>query len=205
MLQMDDSLSKEQNWYLFGKACIEDQCAGAQWKSLLEQRAKECGYSAYSMQRFVDYARALEHLDEQIPGLKAEILEKKHRLSLNSTLSLARRDKETIIATLKRLADENVKICEIFPEEKDRRTNSGKKSSKTVKDTPAYDPDAQAMGLVYTIPSWMIVMDRVNITADFNAITVNAHRRLKKALEDLRNFADTMLTNIMEGDSHGSI
>ena len=205
MLQMDDGLSKEQNWYWFGKVCIEDQRAGAQWKSLLKQRAKECGYSAYSMQRFVEYARALEHLDEQIPGLKAEILEKKHRLSLNSTLALARRDKETIVATLERLADENVKICELFPKEKDLRTNSGKKTSKTVKDMPAYDPDAQAMGLVYTIPSWMIVMDRVNMTADLNTITVNAYRRLKRALEDLRNLADTMLTNIVEGDSHDSI
>jgi len=73
----------------------------------------------------------------------------------------------------------------------------------TIKDMPTYDPDAEITSLTYTIPSWIGSIDRVLQKQDFNNASENAKQKLKKALDNLKFSADTIILS-ME-DTNGRI
>ena len=156
------------------------------------------GYSGASVRHFEDYVRSINRIRAAAPHAADLLLEGHVPLSISKTEFLARKTPEKIEAAMKQLINPETRLADIFPDYKNRNDKKPKRPDITVKDTPAYDPDAQVAGLIYTIPSWIAIMDRVSMTADFNAITVSAHRRLRKALHDLKNLAETMLSNITE-------
>ena len=170
---------------------------------LFDLVGKKYGYSSSSVRHFDEYFRAVNRIAEMVPRAAKLLLESRIMLSIHKTEFLAKQSPEVIDMALTRLFDPETTFRDVFPDYKDRtgKKDRAKKPKITVKDTPAYNPDAQVAGLIYTIPSWISIMDRVSMTADFNAITVSAHRRLRKALHDLKDLAETMLVNITKDTS----
>ena len=85
---------------------------------------------------------------------------------------------------------------EIQPLGSDRSTPTKPKPS--VKDMPAYDPDAEITGLTLTIPSWSSSIDRTKNKADLSSISDNARVRLAEALAELQIKIAEMLDAIKE-------
>ena len=56
------------------------------------------------------------------------------------------------------------------------------KPAPSVKDTPAFDPDAEITGLALTIPSWCSSMERVRHTINPDIVSENAKSRLRSSL-----------------------
>ena len=195
-----DNLTKEQRWYQMGEECIQERDSQLTQNERYALIAAKYGYSSASVRHFEDYVRAINRIRAVASCTAETLLEGRISLSINKTEFLSRQTADKIEAALPQLANPKTRFNDIFPDYKDRRAKEykSKKSIATVKDMPAYDPDAQVAGLTYTIPSWTDVMDRVRLNADFNAVTVGAHRGLKKALENLKTAAETMLNSMTE-------
>ena len=76
------------------------------------------------------------------------------------------------------------------------------KRSASVKDMPAYDPDATLTGLALPAPSWAGSIRRVRERADMPAVSPAAKVRLAAALEELQNEIASILS-VIEEDPDG--
>lgn len=70
--------------------------------------------------------------------------------------------------------------------------------SASIKNMPAYDPDAEISSLTLTIPSWVSSIDRTRSTANFSIVSFNAREKLEKQLIDLKETIEDMLAAIKE-------
>ena len=68
----------------------------------------------------------------------------------------------------------------------------------SVKNMPEYDPDAEILSLVFTIPSWISSIERTRSSADFTEISSNARQRLEYELSRLQSAVDTVLSTVKE-------
>lgn len=73
----------------------------------------------------------------------------------------------------------------------------------SVKDMPAYDPDAEAVGLTLTIPTWASSISRVKIIMDKTKMSREARKNLVEALKKLKNRIDEMLSELGEEENDG--
>ena len=67
----------------------------------------------------------------------------------------------------------------------------------TVKDMPAFDPDAYVSSLTLTIPSWISSIKRTAANSDIKMLSVKARYDLVKVLNDLISISTT-IKNILE-------
>ena len=68
----------------------------------------------------------------------------------------------------------------------------------SVKDMPAFDPDAEITGLTLTIPSWASSIDRTRSKADLSIVSDRARDRLAEALTELQGKVSDMLIALKE-------
>lgn len=68
----------------------------------------------------------------------------------------------------------------------------------SVKDMPAFDPDAEVSSLALTIPSWSSSIKRTHTTANLSIISPYAKKRLLSALETLEASIDELRCAIKE-------
>ena len=68
----------------------------------------------------------------------------------------------------------------------------------SIKDMPAFDPDADINGLALTIPSWSSSIDRVRKQTDLSIISTKARDRLIKQLHSLVDHVSDLLGAIKE-------
>lgn len=71
-------------------------------------------------------------------------------------------------------------------------------SNLSIKDMPAYDPDAELTGLTLTVPSWMGSIQRVRSKADLHKAYDEAKTALIAALSQLQEQIQDMLCAIKE-------
>ena len=69
----------------------------------------------------------------------------------------------------------------------------------SIKDMPAYDPDAEIVSLTLTVPSWISSINRVKEFSDMENTSQAARVGLKKALIRLKSTTDKMLTALRKG------
>jgi len=191
--------SKEQRWYRIGKQCLEEREAG---RTGLCRTSRQIGlehdYAESSVRMFADYAKAIDLLQSKAPVVVPDILGGRLRLSLVNTATLSRKSPEEILRIAQFLSEPSNSVKEVFPGASHKPKEKKNAGHATVKDMPAYDPDAHVIGLAYTIPNWVSQIDNAFRITDFGTITVKAHRRLVSALDALKNIAETMLNILME-------
>ena len=68
----------------------------------------------------------------------------------------------------------------------------------SIKDMPVYDPDAELISLVFTIPSWRRSIARVQEVADVDRASREARLRLIEALMLLEVTADKLIDVVKE-------
>ncbi len=68
----------------------------------------------------------------------------------------------------------------------------------SIKDMPVYDPDAEMISLVFTIPSWRRSIARVQEVADVDRASPEARLRLIEALMLLEVTADKLIDVVKE-------
>lgn len=74
-----------------------------------------------------------------------------------------------------------------------------KKDKKfAIKDMPEYDPDAEILSLIFTIPSWIESLDRVLSLDTYKVASPKAKVKLKEELKNLEFSICTMLLALEE-------
>ena len=205
-------ITKECRRYLIGKTCgllKDNRNAEELVIDVYTRCGPEFGYTPASMKNLIAYARDIDHLYKIAPDVASIILAGQIKLSRKHISALAKMPLPDIRMVIDRLDSEKTPVALIFKEQKERPKIKGKRGRPkgytpvlapctSVKDIPSYDPDAQVMALSFTIPSWVSIVDKTFMNADFSAISLMARSKLKDELTGLKNITDAMITILLE-------
>lgn len=201
------SINDSCRHYILGRACIIEKERLLSSGSDLHDLGSGFGYAKSSVQKFVTYAKAIDYLQSVSPALVIKILDGNIRLSMENTIRLSHKEISEIFRIAELLSNKDTKVADIFPcrESKTRKALRRKLATvpvsgkpATIKDIPAYDPDALASSLSYTIPSWVNTIERVFMNVDFCTISVKARYKLRKELVILADTAGIMIDTLRE-------
>jgi len=194
--------------YLLGKMCYCEHEANPNipWRVLFMKLGETFNLTESSLRRYMSYKVAMERLHEMVPELVPKIIEGNARLSVVNAITASHMSANEIRSAMKKLQDDNIPINSVFPERWRNNTtmrlcSSGKADSEpkqTVKDTPAFDPEAQISGISFTIPTWVSAIDRAFTATDFLNISLNARYRFLKELTTLKAIAEVVLDMLRE-------
>lgn len=170
-----------------------------------ERLGEEYKISHATVLKYEQYAQALDAISEVTPELIPKILSGELKISHDNIVELSQlsgQDARRLSQYITREAIEFLRYSDMrkfFPK---RQDSVGKLSVQmptvSVKDMPAYDPDAEISSLALTIPSWVSSIERVRSATNFGDITGNASRSLEKELLCLKETINSMLTAIRE-------
>ena len=165
--------------------------------------AEENHISQGTVQKYAMYTRALEEIGKVCPTIVPKILAGMYKISHKNLLELSRMEPSEMRKVVRKIevaqqpfVQYNKTRREIQPASSDG--SAPIKPKPSVKDMPAYDPDAEITGLTLTIPSWSSSIDRTKNKADLSSISDNARIRLAEALAELQLKIAEMLDAIKE-------
>ena len=172
-----------------------------------ERIGKQYHIGASTVRKYEYYAIALDQFRETLPDFVDAHLAGKYKISLDRVSSM-------LVMSPQQLQEECDKIIvetqtqtpTIWKKRSLSETSKAENETKkavTVKDMPAYDPDAEISSLALTIPSWISTMNRVASTTNIMSTTRDGRERLAHALIHLKETASGMLLSIKEGEQSG--
>ena len=169
-----------------------------------EKIASEHQISNGSVQKYAMYTRALEEIGKVVPTLIPNILSGRYKISHKNIIELSKMPPEDIKKVARKIEKSEIPYVQYQTSRQEIQGTAnrfGRVSSNapSVKDMPAYDPDAEITGLTLTIPSWASSIDRTMQKADLTVVSDNARSKLAKALHNLQDTIADMLTAIKEG------
>ncbi len=159
-----------------------------------------------TVQKYANYSRAVDEIGKHEPKLVAKILSGNYKISHKNVVELSKLTPDEI-RRVNRKIDANA-----APFVQYKRTRSvidtGRKDTGTpeeqqgpsVKDMPAFDPDAEVSSLTLTIPSWSSSIERTRSRANLSIVSSNAKNRLIGALQTLQDSVEEMLSAIKEDE-----
>lgn len=170
--------------------------------STSKRLGKEYHISHATVDKYGVYAHALDMLSEAVPELVPKILSGEVKISHENVVGLSRLSQQEILLLGKQIFDDNIdligysSIRKVLPKRHDSPKQLTPIPAGSVKDMPAYDPDAEISSLALTIPSWVSSIDRTRSIANLSKISCNARCKLEKELLNLKETIDTMLIDI---------
>lgn len=166
--------------------------------------ADEHQISNGSVQKYAMYTRALEEIGKSAPTLVPKILSGRYKISHKNIIDLSKMPPSDIKKVARKIEVSQrpyVQYQESRQEIQNPANRFGRTASKvpSVKDMPAFDPDAEITGLTLTIPSWASSIERTRQKADLTGVSDNARNKLAEALLSLQETTSDMLAAIKEG------
>jgi hypothetical protein len=126
----------------------------------VEKLGGEYRVSGKTVKKYGSYARAIDKLSQKEPELISNILTGEVKISQDDIRALSKRYSATINDVKNKLKNKEnnfinySNIRKVIPPQKEKIT---------VKDMPAYDPDAEISSLTLTIPSWISSIERTKL------------------------------------------
>ena len=165
--------------------------------------ASEHQISNGSVQKYAMYTRALEEIGKAAPTLVPNILSGRYKISHKNIIDLSKMPPEDIKKVARKIEKSEIPYVQYQTSRQEIQGTTSRfgrvaSNAPSVKDMPAYDPDAEITGLTLTIPSWASSIDRTRKKADLTGVSDNARSKLAKALHDLQDTISDMLTAIKE-------
>lgn len=154
--------------------------------------------------KYGTYARAILEIEKKEAQLVSKILSGRFKISYDNTLLLAKYSEGELKRFNRKLdADANYfsrykKTRELLVMPKEEKEEEKDEKQRTIKDMPAYDADADVVGLALTVPSWTSSIQRVWKKTDFETVSQNAKTNLATALEELNATAIDVIQTLRE-------
>lgn len=155
--------------------------------------------------RYGKYAQALDKLSKIMPEFVPKLLNGELKMSQDCVIQLAKLSQKEIIESINQVTTDNCDFISYSDMRKffSKPQNSSKKKplpipDGSVKNMPAYDPDAEFSSLAFTIPSWVSSINRTRSNTIIGKTSENVRGRLKNELLDLKETIDTILMYIEE-------
>ncbi len=169
-----------------GKKLYEGSAGLTKKRFAGEYHLDPCSITRYSI-----YAQAIDYIASIKLETVNQILASKMKTSM-----------EAVMACYGKSEDEVTKLLTAS-----RRSTSAKKAvsaeekigkGATIKDMPAFDPDAEINSLALTIPSWISTINRTHSSAKFSLLTAKGRKQLEQELYKLQKTTQMMLHALRE-------
>ena len=166
---------------------------------------KENNVSAATVQKYAYFTRALEVIGQKEPKMVPKILSGQYKFSHKTVVDMSNLSEEEIRRINRRMERNPADYIQNRVVRKS--TGAGKKYEAipkeellgpSVKDMPAFDPDAEISSLTLTIPSWQSSMERAKTAADLSIVSSQSKKGLVNALYSLKDTIASLLQE-MEG------
>jgi hypothetical protein len=164
-----------------------------------ERLGKEYLISPTTIEKYSSYTQSLDTLSKIQPDLLPKILSGQIKISQGNVIGLSKLSPTDIHRVSADLLEDKITYSTtraIVPKKKDSNPGFSSAPIGSVKDMPAYDPDAEILSLVFTIPSWVSSIDRTRSAANLINVSGNARQKLEEELIGLRSVVDIMLLAI---------
>ncbi len=168
-----------------------------------ERLSKEYSISQASILNYEKYTQALDLLTRIVPDLVPRILTSEIKISLENAIAFSHLSVPEIRGLNQSLSDNPKEFISNLRQTLLKKQNSTEKGTLlipvgSIKEMPAYDPDAKISSLTLTIPSWISSINRTRSASDFNDVTDKACRKLEKELAELKETINNMLADLKE-------
>lgn len=165
--------------------------------------ADENHISQGTVQKYAMYTRALEEIGKICPALIPKILSGRYKISHKNLLELSRMSPEEMKKVVRKIEVTQQPFVKYNTTRQEVQRSTGlfgrtANTGPSVKDMPAFDPDAEITGLTLTIPSWASSIDRTRSKADLRIVSDKARGRLAEALTELQDKVSEMLAALKE-------
>ena len=169
---------------------------------IAEEIATELGLAVGTILKYGRYASAIESIKRLDPVVARSILSHRIRISHEDLQSLIiNEDRLNIIRMLSQeLKKPKVVYCELkrrMIEENKKKTikrerRMQRKVNPSIHEMPKYDPDADILNLIYTIPSWISSIERARNNTDFKSTTMKSDQKLASQIVSLREVLEKL-------------
>lgn len=220
-------LTEEMRRYLIGKRDTMERILGAHIAAGIKQQNKrpailigepkyedtasrtreklglEYHISYGTVRKYCLYAQMIDTVSMTAPQLVASILTGKVKISHEHLIVLSQMPEKELQEMSEYLLMEDNKVgYSKFRDMLGLGTGSaygvGSPPKGSIKQMPAYDPDAEFSSLTLTIPSWISSVNRVRTASDISKTSFTARSKLSEALIHLKCTIDVMLAVIKE-------
>ena len=167
-----------------------------------ERIAKDNHISKGTVEKYAIYARAMDALAEKDAEIVPRILSGQYKIAHKNVVELSKLSPPEIKKVERRIK----KMQQPFIQYNQSRNAisevsegaRGTVAATSIKDMPAFDPDADINGLALTIPSWSSSIDRVLKQTDLSIISSHAREGLVRQLLSLTDHVSDLLGAIKE-------
>ena len=170
--------------------------------------AEENHVSEGTVQKYGFYSRAIDAIEKKSPKMVSKILSGKYKISYNNIMELAKLSADEIERIYERIEQKEQSYVpysnsrQVFIDERkganETRFKPEKLEGTTVKDMPAFDPDAEISSLRLTVPSWTSSIERVMNKTDFEKTTKTARKSLIDVLLIMQHKIIELLSKLKE-------
>lgn len=175
----------------------------AENRELMQKIGDEYGYHKATIRNYVRFGKQLDRLEEMFPGIRIRVLKGEVEVAIMFMDALLQMPRDQLE---KMVTDPNCRKLQP-PDEAMNRIRKVRDPwfrrkvhvDTGIKETPAYDPDAELDGLTWTIGAWVKAILRTGEKADLQQATESGKERLRQALETLGTAIDH-LNRILEED-----
>jgi len=164
---------------------------------------EEYHLSHSTIEKYGTYTRAIDTLAEKDRELVPRILSGQTKISYENVIELSKLPAQELRRMSKQLIRNDRDFVgyastrrDIEHRHRKSKTTPMSTADVSVKDMPAFDPDAEISSLTLTIPSWINSINRTSATTDLALVTDRAKSKLVCMLESLEKSADTLRSRI---------
>ena len=168
-----------------------------------QRLADEHHISYGTVQKYASYTRALEHLKEIEPEIVPKILSGKYKIAHKNVINLALLPPEEIKKFNRRMQKKKNTTVGYKQARKELPKQMPKTQIKqpSIKDMPAFDPDATTVELSLTLPSWTSSIKRAISNTDYETVSKQAQRKLRDVLNSHIDIILDLMHILQEGDN----
>jgi hypothetical protein len=170
-----------------------------------DKLADEYHLSHSTIEKYGEYARAIDTLTEKKKEITPKILSGQTKMSHRNVVELSKLSIRKINSISEQMNSNNGKFIgytamrkELENSRRIPKPKSNELSDAGIKKMPVFDPDAEISSLTLTIPSWISTMKRTSSISDLALVSDRAKNELIIMLNSLIAAADTMLGQVKE-------
>lgn len=169
-----------------GKKLYESSAGRTKERLAREYQVNQCSVTRYSI-----YAQAIDYIASMKPETANQILTGEVKTLMEAVIACYGKEEEEVIKLLNASRESINMKKSTFVEKKIVEGTS-------IKDMPAFDPDAEINSLALTVPSWISSINRTRTTAQFSLLTSKGRNQLEQELYRLQKATQIMLTALKE-------
>ena len=196
-----------QGWNQYQSDPEQDEEENAESKAIsghvtAQRIASENHVSYATVQKYAAFSRAIARLKEVEPEIVPKILSGKYKIAHKYVVQLAALPPEEIKKVNRRLQKKKNEVLRYKSSRNalPRQKQKPMEKQPSIKDMPAFDPDATITELTLTLPSWTSSIQRSIKVIDFNIVTENARKNLREVLNEHIQLILDLLTILQEKD-----